>query len=1373
MKTIQYYICALAVSLIFVIGKVNAQPMDSSLSYLLSSKEGLSSEEVRKVFQDKQGYMWFATSEGLLRYDGYEFKTYTTSGYLGKGLITNLFLDIAQDDLENLWCATDHGVAKFNMLTEEFMFFNPIENIWGGNAYCLINSLVFDKDHNLWIGTGGSGVYKYSPTTSELLHYSKKSENLNMTSEWITKIYCDSQNNVWIGTWEGALLLINERMNVFKSWMNIGNDIDFTEFSPFCLMEDEKHFYWLGLWGKGVMRFKMTADGRMVETHLLNDGMDDFIVYDINFDHNDKLWLGSPGGIFKVEDQYSENPKFEKLTINQEDELSTPQYEVFSICCDQSGLVWFGTITGIGVWDPVTRLFNPYNIPQLNPNLYSQTVTSFTYDMQNRLLIGVRGLGFGVYDSTLKSFKSFLNVEPYNKLPDNLNAINCFLWDSNGYLWLGTRYLGVIKFDPSTGDYSVISKSNKDYGFEGEMVTSLIEDQNLNMWVGTEKGVFKIIPHKPIGLNNFSVVQYKYQKGEGNLSSDQVTSILKDSNNQIWIATQDKGINRLASDINKHFPVVFEHYGYDEIGEHHLASNQIMVLYEDSHKTIWVGTAGGGLLCKHSNETQFHLVDEGIDIAKGVINGLSEDNNGNLWITTNHGVIKYHYKSKEPQSWIFTQANGLQSNQFTRSAVYKTDDGHMLLGGNKGFNYFMPSDVKSNQYIPMPVITKLQVGNAERPVDFLQSGIELSHNENSISITLSALSYTDPKNNFYATQLLGVDEEVRNFDANSRTVTYANLKPGTYTFLYNASNNNGVWGDKPREFSIIVHPAFYETWYAIVFYFIVLTSALYYYIRKDRQSQKLMRALEIEYIEHEKSEKLLDFKKQLFANISNELATPLNILHVFIQNWKHKRQAPDPRDLNLAERNIHRLIRYTKQLLYYSSAELNKSTVSVDKHDLKVMVDEVTKGFEVLTQKKNIFFKTDFNFNTTTTYFDEEKVDIILYNLIAFAIEHTSYQGSITLTVSTSRENSINYATFSLTYTTANNAYKIVQEDLKLDNEDFDLSKDFGLGMAITKQMIELHNGELWPEEQSENMVGVLFRIPVSKESYSDGGEPKQTQKIDYLKNKLTIEEEIVTSLKNLNQNKEERSTILVIEPDSDLRGVLVRQLEPYFNMKEASNGQRGLKYLEQHSVDLVISNNATTNVSGIEICREIKRTKKEEYIPFILLSGRPSEEERALCYKVGADSYIPIPIDINTLLLRVQNLIEQKKHAGKKRKEELVNELGKSEINNQFLNDVNKVVDKHLSDPNFTVKQLAEELNVSGSMLYRKLMKSVELNPNAFIKKMRLLKAVKLLEETDLAISKIAYNCGFTDMSYFGYSFKKQYGISPTAYRLGINKLS
>nr|WP_321452981.1 two-component regulator propeller domain-containing protein [uncultured Carboxylicivirga sp.] len=1364
-----FVLYSIVLSGFFSFVSLRAQEEGTTLSYILTSRDGLSSEEIKRVYQDQQGFMWFATAEGLIRYDGYEFKTFTTSNSLNKGLITNNFLDITQDDSQYLWCATDHGLAKLDLITEEFSFFNPINNTWGENTYNLINSITFDNQHNLWIGTAGSGVYKYLQSQDSLVQYSRNSSHIEMNSEWITSVYCDSKDNIWCCSWEGNLILINEKNEIYKAWSNLNGDIDFTKTSPFCITEGKNNTYWLGLWGKGVLRFELADKKEITKTKLINKNPDNTIVYDIELDQNKNIWLGTPNGIVLLDNPYSDNPQMKSVKNIKGDIKEIPEYEVYSIYCDQTGLIWCGTITGISIWDPITKLFTPYTLPIENTNLYTQTVTAFSFDKDGQLLISARGVGFGIYDLKNHHFIPYTESSTYNFLPTNLNAINCFFWDSKGYLWLGTRYHGLIKTDVDKKEYIILNQNN--YNFEAEQVSSIIEDHSNHIWVGTEKGVYKIIPHQPIDLKNFSLVNYRYQNDNNSISSDQVSSIILDSHNQIWIATLDQGINLLTSSIGTHYPAIFKHYGYHQKGNDYLPSNQIMTLFEDANKTVWAGTASGDLLKKTSDQDHFHTINEGIDLSSSVINSICEDANQNLWISTNHGLIKYMKSLPHPKSITFAQANGLQSNQFIRHAAFTTNDGKLFFGGNKGFNYFDPSEVRSNPYVPKPVITKIQVGNKSYPVDFINSNITLSHHENSISITLSALSYSDSQNNHYSTQLIGVDNEQRNTDAKSRTVTYANLKPGTYTLSYNASNNNGVWNSTPQTFTIKVVPALYETWYAIAFYFITLITGVVYYIRKERHNQKLKQALEIQYIEHEKSEKLLTFKKQLFANISNELTTPLNILHVFIQNWKHKKQIPDPNDLNLAQRNINRLIRYTKQLLYYSSAETNTISLSIDKYDLKDLVENITNNFKMLLIKKDILLSYDFQINNPTAYFDYEKIDIVLYNLIAFAIQHSSYKGTITLLVSTEKENNISYATFSLTYSTSNNAHKIVEKDLNINNEEYELSEDFGIGMAITKQMIELHKGNLWPEEHSENKIQTLFRIPISKESYDTPNQAATTAKMDFLKNTLTIEEEIITSLRNLNQNKDERSTILIIEPDADLRGVLVNQLNPYFNMKEAGNGQSGLKYITDHSVDLVISNNATSNISGIDICKEIKKQKQGEYLPFIILSGRPSEEERALSYKAGADSYLPIPIDINTLLLRVQNLMEQKNQTSSESNPIIKSTTSKNQVHNKFLNEVNKVVNKHLSDPNFTVKQLAEELSVSNSMLYRKLMKAVELNPNAFIKKMRLLNATKLLEESDYAVSEIGYKCGFTDISYFSYSFKQQYGISPTAYRRSINK--
>jgi ligand-binding sensor domain-containing protein/signal transduction histidine kinase/DNA-binding response OmpR family regulator len=1347
----------------------------------VSSNEGLPSDEIKKVFQDTEGFIWFATPEGLIRYDGYEFKIYSTSNYLAKGLITNNFTDIAQDSFGNLWCATDHGVAKLDCKTETFSFFNSRSMDWKSQEYDLINAIAVDTNNRIWIGTAGNGVLMLPQSDSKPVWFSNKTEGLNMTSNWITKVYCDSKNNIWICSWEGDLTLVNIDKRIQVSWSGLNSNISFVSNSPFSIHEANNNKYWLGLWGKGIVEFKLEKNLQISQQQHINEQIikespaNENIVYDVDIDSEQNLWLGTPNGVLQVKNPESKTPDIERLSSKLTDGR-VPQYEAFSVLCDNAGLIWAGTMAGVSIIDRYTKIFTPYTIPEFSNTISSQAVTAFTKDPWGRLLIGVRSFGFGSYNTETQDFTPFTQLKPYSKLNPELNTINCFFWDNSGYLWLGTRYLGLIKLDPKTGNSIEINATNKQFDFDAELVQDIIQDQLGNIWVGTDRGVFKIIPYKPVGFDNFSIVKYTNESNNPlSLSSNRISKIIEDSQHHLWISTFDKGINRLTSDIQTHLPVTFQRYTVSEGYANGLTSDQVMTMFEDSQKNVWIGTAGGGLLKWTESSGEFHPIKEVKEVIGDAIFSINEDKDANLWLATNQGLTMVNFAQKQPRYNCFKQINGLQSNNFIKGAVYRDREKRLYFGGNKGFNYFDPQTVNANPFIPPVGITEIRVMNQTHEIPNANESLILSHTENSFSVTFSALSFSQPLSNKYATKLQGVDDEWRTTDASMRTVTYANLKPGNYTLYIKASNSNGIWNTTPQTLKITVNPAPYATWWAFTIYFIIIVSALFYVIYKERKNTQIKQALEIEHLEHEKSEKLIRLKKQLFANISNEFITPLNILSVFIENWKQKKAVPLPQDLTLAQRNINRLIRFNKQFLYYSTAEFNQISLSVEQSDLQTLANDICDSFNLLMDKKEIDFTKEINFNDRQVWFDVEKIDIILYNILSHTVKSTAAHGSISFKLTLQTEQDGDYASFNISNTGIHPADENEKAlwDTKQDGNDF--SGTFGIGLAITQQMIELHHGELQIQNTQPQSSTLSFKIPVSKKAYPPeavASTKTKTASVDFLKNQVTVEEEVLTNLKNLTKNLSEKHTILIVEQDADLRRLLKTQLSPFFNIKEATNGQTAWTFITNHSIELIISDVTVPAISGIDLCKKVKTSNNKNYVPIILLSGQVSEEERAACYMAGADSYISKPFNINTLLVRMQSLIQQRAmfanlSPAKGRMNIInINDLTKSD---KFLNEVKEVVEKNMSDPNFSVKQLATALNVSNSMLYRKLSELIDINPNAFIKKMRLIKATELLEETDLSISEIAFKCGFSDISYFGYAFKKDFGISPSAYQRNI----
>ncbi len=1342
--------------------------------YALSESKNLPSEEIKKIFKDKQGFMWFATPDGLFKYDGHDLKVYSTTNFISKGLITNNIVDIVQDNNGYLWLASDHGIGKFDLQNETFNFYNPVTQSWDNNEYNLINSLAIDNDNNLWIGTAGNGVFKFNINTGKTTMYNNKNRKIRMESQWITKVYCDSFNNIWICSWEGNLLMINENKQIYLSCNKLSESIDFKKNSPYCFKEDDNHKYWIGLWGKGIAQIKLENNKTIKVTNTINLNQKNSIIYDIDIDKNKNLWLGTPNGVTKVS-----NPQLKDNTIEQysSTEKNTEQYEVFSVYCDNANLIWAGTITGINLLDPYSNIFTPYKIKTNNIAQYSQATTAFTTDSNGKLLISVRGLGFGTYDIKTKEFNAFKNIAKYKKINPELNAINCFFWDSNGNLWLGTRYLGLIKFDPKTGNCIEINKSNPKYKFTAETVQSIIEDHIGNLWVGTEKGIYKILPFTPVNFSNFSIIHYQHNKNDlYSLSSDKISNIIENSDKQIWITTYDKGVNLLTSDIETHLAVKFSHFNKNQKGRLNLPSDQIISILEDKNSTLWIGTGGGELLKKEQDKEGFQAVENiknifGSSLSNSIV-GLLEDNQGNLWISSANGLLKFNLNDKHPSYIYFSQSQGLQSNYFNKNAVYKDANGKLFFGGNKGFNCFIPEKIRSNAFIPPVAISTLTIGNKYVPYTQKEDTLNLKYDNNSLSITLSALSYSSPEDNNFATKLEGIDDNWHYTKGSYKTVTYGNLKPGSYNFLYTASNNNGLWHRPYKQLKIIVHPAIYATRWAVSIYIIIILSTLFYIIYKQKETARIMNALEIEHFKHKKSVDLLQFKKQFFANISNEFISPLNILYVFIENWRNKKTTPSDQDLTVVQRNINRLIRYNKQFLYYSTAETNKISLNIQSKDLSLFIEEIFANFSFAIQKKEIQFHKNLQINSNNLFFDTEKLDIILHNLLTNAINNSTYKAIITFSILTTYKNSINFADFSITYKSSDSIGNQNEE------QEENIIENFGIGMALTKQLIELHKGTLNIKENSIHEKTVSFAIPVSDNIYENidysEKQHKKSTKIDFLKNPIQIEENILTNLRNISQTRPDSTTILIIESDSDLRKVIKSQLVPFFNVKEATNTQSGLNYIMRHNTDIVVTDMMSSHFSAINLCSKVKQDHEKQNIPFIILSGHPSDAERARCYKAGADSYFPKPFDFNTLLIRIQNLLELKNKlsASANISNHFISKFTpNTSKDDKFLNEVKKIVEQNLQDSNFNVKTLVGIMNISNSMLYRKLTELIQLNPNNFIKKMRLIKATELLESTDLNISEIAFNCGFNDISYFGYSFKKEYGISPTEYRRDLTK--
>ncbi|MGQ1947203.1 hybrid sensor histidine kinase/response regulator transcription factor [Geofilum sp. OHC36d9] len=1356
-----------------------ASVQDNYVINVISSNQGLPSDDVKNVFQDSEGFLWFCTTEGLIRYDGYVLKTFSISSHHNKGLITNSFNAIDEDSEGFLWCATDRGVARLNREMETFAFFNTHTQAPYALSYDVINTLAVDKQNHIWIGSSGAGVEVLDPKKGIIARYNTSQSSTGMNSDWITHIAKDNLNNIWICSWQGALTLVDQTHNFIKSWTKSDIPLKLNYFSPFSMTQNGDNEYWLGLWGEGIIYLSLEGDSLIVKKHLdlrQQESMEaSNIIFDLTFDQDSNLWVGSATGLFRIENpKHSDSAFLQFNTESRNHRISNN--EAYTVLCDASGLIWLGTSGGgINKIDNKIKMFKTSYINNDSEQLLSQSVTAFIKTPEDDLLIGVKSHGFGKYNLKNQTFTKFTQLPGFDHLPADLNTVNCFLWDSKGFLWLGTRYMGIIKVNPKTGKYLIINKTATQYNFPSREISDIQEDSFGNIWVGTENGLYKIIASEPANFNNFIILRYASEDGNyESLSSNRISKILIDHNHHLWIATFDGGVNLSTSDIRNHYPLLFERFQSAQKDSNNLITDHILTLFEDTSHNLWVGSGGGGLFKWAPKQRKFSSCSS--SVAGDIIYTINQDNQNNLWIGTNRGLTKMNLSTHEIRSNYFLRENGLQGNIFNKGASFKDNQGGLYFGGNNGFNYFNPIDLKPNNFIPPVVITDVKVMN--KPVittTTSEQPLVLNHLNNNFSVTFAALSYSQPENNKYAVRLEGLEEDWRIIDADMRFLNYANLKPGKYTLKIKGSNSQGQWNQTPEQLFIKVKPAPYKTWWAFSIYLFIFGAFILLIFRIEKKSQKVKQDLEIEHIERQKSDKLNLFKQGLFANISHEFLTPLNILACLIDVWRDERKAPNSKDLALAERNINRLNRLNRQFLYYSQSEAKQLTLSVGAENLNKFTQNICDNFIPLARKNQITFNCEINCPESNLWFDQEKLDIILYNLLSNAFKFTPKGETISIDLNLSKSENQTLAHFTIKDTgkgiEPDQLAKIFDRYHSV-NRNYQKTGGFGIGLALTKSMIETHKGSIDLKSKSGEGTDISFSIPINKNAYdkSEIAENRQNQMpIALLKPDDGDEEEVILRIKNLQQSFEDKPVILIVEDNADFRKLLKSSLEPLFSVIEAPNGIIGYETARNKRPNLIISDVIMPSMNGIELCRKIKKNETTSRINVILLTAKISDEERAEGYRAGADSYITKPFSMNILLARIEALLEQQKKDKTRIKDFDHNENKKQ---NDFMASARQIIEKNLSNPDFSVKTLAEELSISNSMLYRKTSELLNINPNTFIRKIKMMKAADMLEENNLSISEVAFKCGFKDVSYFGTSFKKNYGLTPSQYQKKNNKI-
>lgn len=1330
----------------------------------LSTVNGLPTDEVQKVFQDRDGFMWFGTRYGLCLYDGYQVSLYKSNLYSPNLLTNNNVYCMADDADHRLWIGTQEGL---NVLNKQDGSIRKI--LLPSVDANVISCLLVTKDNSVWVGTD-TGLGRYDVQHDSIVFYNSEETGNTLPAVAIKTMIEDSHGDIWIGTWSNGLYRYASREKRFYAYP-IMNE----RHSAHIIYEDSRRNIWVGSWDCGLFRLEHPRDMDRVSwvnyRHVANDNesLSDNIVYDIVEDsHTKALWVGTRSGLSIM------NPDTPGRFINYKSRQSPytiPCNEINSLLCDRAGNMWIGSIGG-GVLMTNTHKpkFDWHRFNVDDNDAPTNAIRAIFVDSNQNTWLGVGSYGVARRDKQSGKLIYYARIPEFSGVNPMPTVYAMIQRRSTGAVWFGTYDGGVYEYLPGQ-KVKHYMPNNCDF-LRDACVTALFEDKNGHCWVGTRYGLGLLRADGSSYLFNQIIVDGKA------LDRCNIRRINQDAYGDIWLATSNYGLIRISGDPRYPNQLTYSNYSPDN-GK--LSVRTTSCLFLDSRNRFWIGMEGGGLCLYNKAEDRLIEKNRCFNLPGDLVGSMEEDQQGNLWMGTNEGLIKLSIGANEEvaELRVYTSADGLQDNFFIPGASFN-DGSRLFFGGYKGYNSFRPADmVESPIEIPF-YITDIKIFNrsfstldealrqrisSQTPA--FTSRIDLPYEYNNFSIEFASLTYRNPELNKYAYMLKGFDKEWQYTDANRHFAYYNNLESGIYTFLLKATDEHGVWNGQIRELTVVVHPPFWATWWAYLLYTLLLGILIYYLYRAARNRMLLKNELQLRELEKTKAEELNHAKLQFFTNITHELLTPLTIISATVDEVKL--QAPQHNELYaVMSNNIQRLIRLLQQILEFRKAETGNLKLRVSPGDIAAFVKNEAECFQPLIKKRKIHFSLLCDPESIIGYFDTDKLDKILYNLLSNAAKYNKEGGYVQVSLSYATNRDL------VLLTVKDNGKGISKENQKTLFSRFyegDYRKfntiGTGIGLSLVKDLVKLHGGTI--EVQSEVNQGTTFLVtlPIDR-SYFKEEEIDEEAVLPAQKAILDVATDTTLSTEGVGATKQHN--ILVVEDNEELLQLMVRLLSREYNVFTAENGKEAVTIVENEDIGLIVSDIMMPEMDGIEFCRYVKSKLEISHIPVILLTAKNKEEDRAEAYEVGADAFLSKPFNLTVLHARIKNLLKYKERMAHDFKNQLVFEvkdLHYTSIDEEFMQRAIDCVNRHLDDCNFDQPQFIDELGTSKSTLYKKLKSLTGLNTSAFIRNIRLKAACRIMEEkgNGVRISELAYAVGFNDPKYFSSCFKKEFGMLPSEY--------
>ncbi len=1420
MKQRIFRILTLILAALFLLVSAFAQDMNNLRFERITEQDGLSQNTVRTIIQDRYGFMWFGTLDGLNRYNGKGFSVICKGPEAPRVLSDNRIRTLYEDSDGYLWIKTQGGtIGCYSPSVDALIDYYP-ENVrkdyYGqyetsdgtlilyGRSGCLgiihkddgltvfhldeklesarVYSVMEDNRHRLWFvtnrgiwyldagfseqdvpavcltednfsrfafQTGGLNVF---PGNDGILVYDRNTglrkvtfpggQSLNVVQSLLLP-----DGNVMI-TYRDGLLVYDARREsfvsaapYFKDGKEVRNASFITDNRGDSYLYNGSGNLWIWM-PQGYFQPMSVIPPKILSTV-------DSERYNVWRDSRNCLWITTYGnGLFII------SPDGQKVNHLKVSNSQIPSDYLLCLTEDRGGEIWIGTefsgICKISVNDYPLEVF--LVDPERPGN--ANGVKSIFEDSRGRWWFGTQSSELFVYDSQMKKCLKHVVTD---------RRIFRIREDAAGRIWMGTKGSGFYVFDGKTMEQLAhYPLENLDPGIGAQNVYDFVFDGQQRLWVGTFGGG---ILWADISSRNLNHLTFESLTVEMN---SRIRAMALDRQGLIW-AGSDDGVACFCPDSILENPQSLCIFRHDAENSRSIGALGIKTIFEDSRGRLWFGTMGGGLnlLQRETDISQSAFVHYTArnGLTNGVVQSIEEDGQGNIWVGLENGSIS---KLVFPEG-RFDSFNLMADDNclLLETSSYRTADGRLLFGGSHGMLVFDLSKVKNDTHVSDLVITGLKINGSEvRPETdvsllkkniFLTDRISLRYSQNTLMLEFALLDYQSPNLNMYMYQLEGYEKDW-NQATRHNEVTYRNLPPGDYTFRVKACNCNGVWTSSDTSLKILVAPPFWRSWQAVFLYLLVAGLALFWISRMLYHIQRLNTAVEVE-------RQLTEYKLRFFTNISHEFRTPLTIIQGALDSLSDIDSLPG-QAVSLVKQinqNSARLLRLVDQLLDFRKLQNKGLDLRVERTEVVGFLRDVFDNFREMARRKHVMLSFESDCDEQEMYLDRSKFDKILYNLLSNAMKFTPENGQIAVHLHFSSADDI----FRLTVSDSGPGVpKEKRGQLFVRFAQLgDLPSGTGVGLHLTAEMATVHKGRIEYAESPYGGASFVVTVPLADSNY-------QTDLIRKSHVQEIAEKEEAVSLDEY-EGLYSDYRVLVVEDEEEVRDFVAAQLQKYFQIQVARDGNEGLQLALDAQPDLIVCDVMMPGLNGFEVTRRLKDNFSTSHIPVVLLTAYNSDEHHLEGVTSGADAYITKPFSTKFLAARIIGLIKQREAL----RQRFAQAPGTTETvvtstdrDKDFMAKIDALIEKNMDNPDFSVYDMFTQTSQMGRTSFYKKLKGISgYTPNDYLRTVRLKRAAELLSTTDFNISEIAYKIGMNDPLYFSKSFKSQFGKSPSEYRKSL----